>query len=75
MFFARFPGEFPYFSRVQITQSLTLNRLSMTDSDPSSKTTYIPRINPNFGRLIPSDDRSWTKFSDAIDLSPVQSWG
>ena len=37
MFFARFPGECPYFSRVQITQSLTLNRLSMTDSDPSSK--------------------------------------
>jgi hypothetical protein len=42
MFFARFPGECPYFSRVQITQSLTLNRLSMTDSDPSSKNdTYL----------------------------------
>ena len=41
MFFARFPGESPYFSRVQITQSLTLNRLSMTDSDPSSKKRHI----------------------------------
>ena len=46
MFFARFPGECPYFSRVQITQSLILNRLSMTDSDPSSKNGTHVLINP-----------------------------